>query len=104
MRISLLPEAELEATEAAIRYEDLREGLGGDFLTELRGALARIRGNPQSAALLESYTGPYEIRRHRLKRFPYLVIYSCWPADCIVLAVSHERREPFYWLDRLGGE
>ena len=102
MRLTLTTEAELEASEAAIWYEDRREGLGGDFLTELRGALDRIRQAPQTAALLESYAGPYEIRRYRLKRFPYLVIYSCWPADVIVLAVSHVRREPFYWLDRLG--
>lgn len=102
MRLTVLPEAELEASEAAIWYEVQREGLGGEFLTELRGALTRIPQAPQSAAVLESYSGPYEVRRYRLNRFPYLVVYSCWPADVIVVAVSHVRREPFYWLERLG--
>lgn len=72
MRLTVLPEAELEASEAAIWYEVQREGLGGEFLTELRGALTRIPQAPQSAAVLESYSGPYEVRRYRLNRFPYL--------------------------------
>lgn len=101
MKLTLLTEAELEASDAAIWYEDQREGLGGDFLTGLRTALNQIRQAPQSASLLESYTGVYEVRRLRLNRFPHLLIYSCWPDEVVVVAVSHVRREPLYWLDRL---
>ena len=102
MKFTLLPEAELEATQAAIWYEDQREGLGGDFLTELRRALDHIRSAPDGSARLESYTGPHEIRRSPLERFPYLAIYACRAEETLVVAVSHVRREPLYWLDRLG--
>jgi hypothetical protein len=67
----------------------------------LRAALKQIGQAPQSASLLESYIGRYEVRRRRLNRFPHLVIYSCWPGEVVVVAVSHIRREPLYWLDRL---
>lgn len=104
MTLTVLPEAELETTEAAIWYEDRRARLGDDFLAELRCAFDFIQREPQGSALLESYTGAFEIRRHRLKHFPYLVIYACLPSDCIVVAVTHVRRKPLYWLDRLGSE
>jgi toxin ParE1/3/4 len=102
VNVIVLPEAELEASEAAVWYEDQAEGLGGDFLTEVRIAFKRIGQAPQAAAVLESYSGPFEVRRYRLKRFPYLVIYSCRPAEAIVVAVSHVRRDSLYWLERLG--
>lgn len=82
-------------------------GLGGEFLAELRRAFNRLRRDPHGAAgaaLLESYTGPHEIRRLLLKRFPYLVIYTDVAGETLVVAVTHARREPFYWLDRLGRE
>ena len=54
----MLTEAEFETSDAAIWYEDQREGLGGDFLTELRAALNQIRQAPQSASLLDRLAPP----------------------------------------------
>lgn len=54
MKLTMIIEAELEASDAAIWYENQREGLGGDFLTELRAVLDQVRQAPQSASLLES--------------------------------------------------
>ena len=104
MKLTLLPEAELEATEASLWYEGQREGPGGDFLVELRRALDRIRRDPHGATLLESYTGPYQIRRLLLKRFAYLVIYTDLADETLLVAATHARREPFYWLYRLSTE
>jgi toxin ParE2 len=41
------------------------------------------------------------IRRCRLGRFPYGLIYAMDNSDIVVLAVAHLHRRPDYWRDRL---
>jgi len=98
----LLPEAELEAALAAIWYDEQRAGLGDDFLAELQRALDRIHRGPTKLPKLESYSGPHDVRRCLLKRFPYLAIFVCRPDETLVVAISHARRRPLYWAERLG--
>lgn len=102
MNFVMLLEAELEAAEAAIWYDDQRAGLGDDFLTELERALDRVRRRPAEFSRLESYRGPHEVRRCLLKRFPYLLIFVSRLEEVVVVAVSHARRRPNYWIERLG--
>lgn len=101
MKLKVLPEAELEAATAAIWYDDHRFGLGDEFLIELQQAFDRISSSPAEPPSLESYAGGHDIRRCLLKRFPYLVIFMERPDEVVVVAVSHARRRPFYWVDRL---
>lgn len=42
----VLAAAELEAAEAALWYDDQREGLGDEFLGELKAAFEKIRKAP----------------------------------------------------------
>jgi len=42
-----------------------------------------------------------EIRRCRVKRFPYAVIYFVHDDVIYVLAVMHLSRHPDYWRERL---
>jgi toxin ParE2 len=42
-----------------------------------------------------------DIRRYRLSRFPYGVIYAIESGDIVVLAIAHLHRKPDYWRDRL---
>jgi len=67
--------AQVEATESALWYEDRQPGLAEDYFTELEKAFERIRGNPQGMSRLEHYSGPHEIRRCLMSRFPYAVIF-----------------------------
>ena len=97
----MLPQAELEAAEAATWYDDQRFGLGEEFLADLGFALDRIRDAPRSHATAEFYRGPHEVRRYLLQRFPYVVLFRCRGGEVLILAVSHVRRNPAYWLDRL---
>ena len=96
MTFTVLPEADLEAAEAVIWYDDQRFGLGDDFLVELTQAFDRIRRGPQMLARLEYYTGQHEVRRCQLKRFPYLVIFVCRLGELLVVAISHARQRPLY--------
>ena len=101
MNCSILPTAELEAADAAIWYDDRRQGLGDEFLAEFRRALDRISSAPEGFSRLEGYAGEHDVRRCLLQRFPYLVVFMCRPEVIVVAAVSHVRRRPFYWLERL---
>ena len=102
MSVRILPEADGESLEAALWYEDRRSGLGDEFLAERAHVLVEIGTNPQSHTKLEFYSGPHEIRRVLLRRFPYAVIYACRPGEVLVVAVAHTRRRPLYWLGRIG--
>jgi len=41
------------------------------------------------------------IRRCRLRRFPYSVIYTVEAGEILILAVAHQHRKPRYWQDRI---
>lgn len=101
MNFRVLPEAQGDAIEAANWYEDRQPSLGDEFLTEVAGALDRIRQGPQSLSPLEHYTGTHDVCRLLLKRFPFAMIVLRRPAETLVVAIAHTRRHPLYWLDRL---
>lgn len=101
MTIRLLSIAEVEAADAALRYEERLPGLGDRFLTEFERALDRIRRQPRLLGTVENYSGPHELRRCVMRRFPYIVIFQVQFDEAVVIAVSDARRRPFYWLERL---
>jgi len=101
MTFRVLPEAEGEAVAAAIWYEERQPSLGDQFLWAVQCAFDAIRDGTESLGQMEQYSGPLDIRRVLLKRFPYAVIVLCRPDEPIVVAVAHTRRKPLYWLDRL---
>ena len=101
MNFRVMPVADGESIAAAIWYEERRSGLADDFLIEMRSAFDVIRENPRNAPQLEYYSGPHEIRRQMLHRFPYAVVYLCRPNEIVVVAVAHTRRRPLHWLYRV---
>ena len=102
MNFVVLPEAQVEAALTAAWYDDQSAGLGDQFLAALTDGYQRIRNGPQVLPRWEGYRGRHEIRRCLLRRFPYAVSFVCRPHELVVIAVSHARRRPFYWLERLG--
>lgn len=102
MIFRIIPQAQREIAEAAKWYDREQLGLSEEFLLELETAVERIRQNPAGCPLWEHYHGAAEIRRSRLHRFPYVVIFVRSTDRIRVIAVSHTRRHPLYWLARLG--
>jgi len=102
VKFTFLPAAELDAADAAVWYDDQRFGLGDEFLDELKDVLGRVQQAPEQAPRLEHYAGRRDVRRYLLKRFPYIVVFVCQPHEVIVVAVSHARRRPLYWLCPFG--
>ena len=102
MNFRVLPEAQGDAIEAAIWYDDRQASLGTEFLAVVHQAFQLIQSDSGSLSKLETYQGPHDVRRLLLKRFPYAVIVLVRPEEVVVVAVAHTRRRPLYWLDRLG--
>jgi hypothetical protein len=63
---------------------------------EVRDGLKRVTELPNAWHRL----GP-RIRRYRLKRFPYGIVYAPLPEEIAVIAVMHLHRNPGYWTKRL---
>jgi hypothetical protein len=72
--------------------------LGEAFLIEVLSAVHRISLYPEAWHPLDE-----DVRRCRLNRFPFGLIYSVENDDILVLAVAHLHRRPDYWRDRLKG-
>ena len=95
MTVRLLDVAQQELDEAIAYYNGESPGLGDAFLLDTVAAIDRIRRFPEAWHPLGN-----EIRRCRLRRFPYGLIYSKDEDGILVLAVAHTHREPGYWRDR----
>ncbi|HEY7767284.1 type II toxin-antitoxin system RelE/ParE family toxin [Longimicrobium sp.] len=66
------------------------------FAAEFRRVSLLLERHPMLGAPYYSGT-----RRKLLARFPYALIYLIDGSDVVVVALAHQRREPFYWVDRL---
>jgi plasmid stabilization system protein ParE len=94
--VRFLELAELELDQAIRWYGDQAPGLGDAFLIEVLAAADRIARFPEAWHPLGS-----GVRRCRLSRFPYGLIYIIDESDVLVLAVAHLHRRPDYWRDRV---
>jgi plasmid stabilization system protein ParE len=94
-RLTVRPEAELDALDAARWYEGERVDLGTEFLIELRATFSRIEEGPQRFPVVFR-----EIRRAILRRFPFGVFFIVEIEGAVVLAITHLRRHPSAWQRR----
>lgn len=84
MSIRLLEPAQMELDEAIAWYAEQAPGLGDAFLIETLKTLRLVEQFPQAWHPLTS-----EIRRCRLRRFPYSVVYTQDGPAILVLAIAH---------------
>lgn len=93
--LAVRPEAELDGLEAASWYDGEREGLGTDFLAELRATFTRIEEGPLRFPLVFQ-----DFRRAILHRFPFGVFFIVEADIATVLAITHLHRHPSVWQTR----
>ena len=91
-KLAFRPIARHELEAAALWYEGQQRGLGADFLSEVDRVLDLVLAHPERFP--EVHRG---LRRVRVKRFPYSVIYRITGAVVVVHAVFHARRDPTVW-------
>ena len=91
----LLP-AEVEMTEAALYYEACAAQLGERFLDTVQLGVEQIQESPITWPSIG-----YGIQRYLLPQFPYSLLYRDDPEEIVVIAVMHQKKRPYYWIDRL---
>ena len=94
-RFIVRPLAEIDVAEAFDWYEQRSPGLGMEFLRAVDVTFAIIARTPQLFPQLQK-----NVRRARLRRFPYGVFFVARPDLISVLAVMHAHRDPRRWLSR----
>ena len=83
--------------EAQIGYFDEQlAGLGDRFDAEVRSAIALVREHPQIGRAVAKH-----LRKLRLRKFPFNVIYALDAEEVVIVAIAPHRRKPNYWRDRL---
>jgi len=98
VRVELHPEARAEFRTAAIWYDEREIGLGDAFITDINLTLQLIAANPQ---MFPSWPGSATgIRRAVVSKFPFVIAFEVEPDRILVLAITHGRRRPLYWLTR----
>jgi toxin ParE1/3/4 len=99
MRLLVLHAASEELSNAAVRYENERVGLGADLLAETARSLKEIAASPTRWPFVPRSRA---VRRFVLTRFPFIVYYTIREDQVRVLAFGHMSRRPGYWRDRQG--
>lgn len=89
-------EANVELVAAAKYYQCQSPELARDFLHAYRAAQDAVQQQPDRFSFLLP-----PVRKCRIARFPYKLIYEELP-DCIhLLALAHDSRDPDYWKNRI---
>jgi ParE toxin of type II toxin-antitoxin system, parDE len=97
VKVRFVPLAKREVFETSRRYDAKLEGLGDRFLDELARMISLIKAHPEAwPVILEP-----DIRRTRLNRFPYGLVYRYATDEVVIFAVQHLKRRPNYWQRRL---
>lgn len=95
-RFTILPQAELDVSDAAAWYEERREGLGDEFLDELDSVLQRVIKSPFQFPEIK-----VDVRRALLRRFPYSPYFRVTTEIVELIAVLHQHRDPRTWEKRI---
>jgi len=88
--------ARQEFDDAIEYYDGISPQLGTDFIDAVERLISRILSFPEACPEVL-----IPMRRCRVKRFPYGIVYRLGKDEIEILAVMHFSREPNYWVDRL---
>jgi toxin ParE1/3/4 len=89
--------AAMEEFEAAFEYFAARDiVIAGDFHDAVHAAVSQIEQSPQRWPEIEP-----GLRRYRLDRFKYSLVYRVLSDHVQIIAVAHLSREPRYWISRI---
>lgn len=90
------PEAGSDLLDTRDWYERQEPGLGEAFANSIDETVDRIEAMPQMYAVVFR-----DVRRAKLRRFPYLVYYRVSSELLEVIAVLHGSRDPKLWQERV---
>ena len=86
------PEARAELSNAIDWYQMQRPGLGDRFLESFLASVNGLLEKPFRFQRVDE-----DIRRVRLRSFPYSILYFVEGDSIVVVACAHASRRPGYW-------
>jgi plasmid stabilization system protein ParE len=95
-RLIVRREARSELAEAVDWYRSQHPDFGNRFLLAFLEAVNKLVENPYLFQRLDD-----DIRRVRLRHFPYNLLYFIQEDRVVIVACAHAKRRPGYWRDRL---
>lgn len=87
--------ARIEYYEVIEYYARIDDTLGERFVALVEEAVEQICRTPERFRRFEG-----DMRKVRVKDFPYAVIYRLEGSEPRIIAVMHLHRRPGYWRDR----
>ncbi len=96
LRAVLTAAARKDIAEAQDWYRREGPALAASFREEIERQLARILRRPTQFPLARA-----DVRRAKLRRFPYSLLFRVMPDAIYVIACFHSSRDPNVWLRRL---
>jgi plasmid stabilization system protein ParE len=100
LRYRILPEAKQELVDAAAYHERQREGLGLRLFDEYDAVIEHAREFPDSGKRIDLGSG-HQVRCFQMRRFRYSVFSALVGEQLVVFCISHHKRRPGYWAERL---
>ena len=94
-RVAFGPAARAEVLDAADWYKVRAPVVAERFAAEVEAVVARIAENPLQFPVVFK-----DLRRARLRRFPYGLFFRVEGTEVHVLACFHGNREPRRWQKR----
>jgi plasmid stabilization system protein ParE len=88
--------AEEDIIESYDYYQNEKEGLGVEFVQEVKKTINRIEDNPNQFPKIRN-----QIRVALTNRFPFIIIYYIKGLIINVFAVFHTSRNPKTWRRRM---
>lgn len=96
MNIKYLKIAREEFQDAIKYYEIQQTGLCRKFQTDIKSAILRLKEFPNAYIVIKE-----NIRRCLLHKFNYSILYTIRNNYILIVAISHQHRQPDYWVDRI---
>jgi plasmid stabilization system protein ParE len=94
--LRIIAAARAEYAEAFNRYRNVSEHVAFGFEAAVQQALESVANSPEAWPFHDE---PHRV--YKVKRYPYLIIYSFEPDQGVtVLVIAHAHRRPGYWKYR----
>lgn len=94
--VAFTPAAQQEVIEGQEWYERKAAGLGRRFRDEIDRAATRLAANPLQFPVVLA-----DVRRVRLRKFPYGLFFRLDDDTVFVIACFHSSRDPREWHRRI---
>lgn len=99
MRWVFHPQAAEDYLAACQYYSAIEGNLGVAFVHCVEQALKQVRQQPLAWQPVDE-----DVRRILLARFPYGLYYTVEKDTLLVVSISHMKRLPGHWRERVGGK